>query len=139
MGEVRQKIKLVNITQVYAQKEEVFNPEQLEYIEVDALVDTGCTMLVLPQDIVDALKLKKIRKTVVTYADERKEERDVYAGVFLNIDQRTGNFDCIAGPPLSEPLLGQIILEELDLIVDLKERKLMPRPESPFLPLLKMK
>ena len=47
--------------------------------------------------------------------------------------------DCIVGPPLCEPLIGQIILEALDLIVDPGKQTIGPRPESPYLPLLKMK
>lgn len=47
--------------------------------------------------------------------------------------------DCVVNPPATEPLLGQIILEGLDLLVDSKEGKLVPRPESPYLPMLKMK
>jgi hypothetical protein len=47
--------------------------------------------------------------------------------------------DCVVNPPASEPLLGQIILERLDLLVDCKEGKLVPRPESPYMPMLKLK
>jgi len=43
------------------------------------------------------------------------------------------------GPPASEPLVGQIVLESLDLLVDCTRQTLMVRPESPLLPLLKLK
>jgi len=49
------------------------------------------------------------------------------------------NTDCIVGPPESEALIGQIILEELDLIPDCQKQTLTPRPESPIYPSLKMK
>lgn len=45
----------------------------------------------------------------------------------------------IVSPPLSEALIGQVILEELDLIPDCQKQTLSPRPESPILPSLKMK
>lgn len=47
--------------------------------------------------------------------------------------------DCVIGPPLCEPLIGQLVLEELDLLVDCANKKLIIRPESPNHPLLKMK
>ena len=47
--------------------------------------------------------------------------------------------DCVVGPPLCEPLIGQLVLEELDLLVDCTRRTLIPRPESPNRPLLKLK
>ncbi|MBC7106582.1 MAG: hypothetical protein H5T97_11640, partial [Firmicutes bacterium] len=46
---------------------------------------------------------------------------------------------CVVGPPGSEPLLGQIVLERLDLLVDPREGRLVPRPESPYVPSLKLK
>lgn len=49
------------------------------------------------------------------------------------------NTGCIVGPPLSEALIGQVILEELDLIPDCQNQTLSPRPESPIYPSLKMK
>jgi hypothetical protein len=45
----------------------------------------------------------------------------------------------VVGPPLGEPLIGHVILEELDLLADCQGRKLTPRPESPYYPLLKLK
>ena len=45
----------------------------------------------------------------------------------------------IVGPPNSEPLLGHVVLEIMDLLVDPLQQKLTPRPESPFLPELKLK
>ncbi|KJU81800.1 hypothetical protein MBAV_006007 [Candidatus Magnetobacterium bavaricum] len=60
-------------------------------------------------------------------------------GLEVNIGNRTMVTDCIIGPPLCEPLLGQIALEELDLIIDAQRKTLGPRPESPNLPLLNLR
>lgn len=96
-------------------------------------------MLALPQEVVEELKLEVVRTVVVTYADERKEERPVAGPVIIKIGKRFMYTDCIVGPPLSEALIGQIILEELDLIPDCQNQTLSPRPESPIYPSLKMK
>ena len=45
--------------------------------------------------------------------------------------------DCVVGPPVSEPLVGQTVMEALDLVADCTKRTLTPRPESPDCPLLK--
>jgi hypothetical protein len=76
---------------------------------------------------------------VVTYADERKEERPVAGTVTIKIGDRFMNTDCVVGPPLSEPLIGQLILEELDLVADCQKQTLTTRPESPIYPSLKLK
>ena len=45
--------------------------------------------------------------------------------------------ECVVGSPLSEPLIGQIVLEALDLIADCANRTLTPR--TPDYPTLKLK
>ena len=57
----------------------------------------------------------------------------------LHLCNRSMNTDCIVGPLLSQPLVGQIVLEALDLIADCTNRTLTPRPESPDYPLIKVK
>jgi predicted aspartyl protease len=96
-------------------------------------------MLMLPQDVVEELGLEVFRKAVVAYADQRTEERSIAGPVTVKIGKREANVDCIVGPPASEILIGQVPLEVMDLLVDCVQRKLLPRPESPFLPLLKMR
>ena len=57
----------------------------------------------------------------------------------LTLVGRQMDTDCLVGPPPCEPLVGQIVLERLDLIIDRVKRTVSPRPESPFLPSLKLK
>jgi len=98
--------------------------------------DAGSTLLALPQDLVERLGLRITdQKVIVTYADERKEEWPVARGVTVEVGDRSMITECLVGPLRSEPLLGQIILERLDLFVNCAEGTLVPRPESPSLPL----
>ena len=106
---------------------------------VSAVVDTGAVMLMLPQNVVERLGLNVRRTVIVTYADERKEERPVAGPVTVRLCGRFMSIDCVVGPPLSEPLIGQVVLESLDLIADCRNQTLAPRPESPDYPLLKLK
>lgn len=96
---------------------------------LDAIVDTGAVMLVLPQNVVERLGLE-IRQ---------QAERPVAGPLTIRIGNRFMSTDCVVRPPLSEPLIGQIILGALDLIADCTNRTLTPRPESPDYPLLKLK
>ncbi len=139
MGEVKVEVKLENYGDRYMFEEGKLPEEKIRKDVATALVDTGATLLVLPQDMVEKLGLRRLKKAIVTYADERKEERDVAGVVTLAIGDRSANLDCVVGPPLCEPLIGQIALEEMDLVVDCKDQMLKPRPESPRLPLLKCK
>jgi len=115
--------------------------QQIRSANIRVLVDSGAVMLVLPQDLVEALGLREVGKAIVTYADERKEERPVAGIVTVRVGNRMTSLNCVVGPPGSErePLLGQVALETMDLLVDCTQQQLVPRPESPFLPLLKLK
>ena len=106
---------------------------------VKAVVDTGAVMLMLPQNVVERLGAALSGTVIVTYADERREERPTAGPFTLRLCNRSMPVDCVVGPPLSEPLIGQIVLERLDLIADCTNRILIPRPESPDYPLLKLK
>ena len=59
MGKIIEKVKLTSL----------FNPKKS--VEVEAVVDTGATMVVLPKDIVEALELRKVREVKVRYATTR--------------------------------------------------------------------
>lgn len=72
----------------------------------------------------------------MTYADERREERPLAGPVTVQIGNRSMSTDCVVGPSLSEPLIGQIVLA-VDLIADCPNRTLTPR--FPDYPLLKLK
>ncbi len=101
---------------------------------VQGIADTGAAMLVLPLNIVEQLGLRVQDTVVVTYADNRKEERPVAGPVTVRICGRSTRTDCVVGPPSGEVLIGQVILETLDLIADCTNRTLTPRiPDYPLL------
>ena len=102
MGKVIEKIKVINI----------FEPEK--EIELEAVIDRGATMLVLPQNVIDKLNLRKMREAKVRYANNKAE------------------------PEGAQTLVGQIILEQLDLIVDPSTRRVIPNPRSPEMPMVEI-
>jgi len=139
MGEVKVELELENAVDRELLRLQLVKEEQLRSVTVRALVDTGTVMLVLPQDLVEALGLREMGKAIVTYADERKEERPLAGIVTVRVGDRSTSVNCVVGPPNSEPLLGHVVLETMDLLVDPVQQRLVARPESPFLPLLKLK
>jgi len=139
MGEVVVSLKLENTTDREIVARGLIKEADVRTLETKAVADSGAAMLVLPQDQVEALGLRIVGKVIVEYADERKEERPLARGVTVYVNGRNANVDCIVGPPASEPLLGQVPLEVMDLLVDCPRQRLTPRPESPLLPLLKLR
>ena len=105
---------------------------------IEAVADTGAMISMLPQNVVERLGIAIYRTVVVTYADERTEDRPVAGPVTMKIGNRSMNTDCVVGPPNSQPLVGQIVMEGLDLIADCTKRTLTPRPDSPEYPQLRL-
>ena len=126
MGKVVEKIKVIN----------VFEPER--EIELEAVIDTGATMLVLPQNVINKLNLRKMREVKVRYAYNRTEIKSIYGVVTVEMCGRAGEFNVLAEPEGAQPLVGQIILEQLDLIVDPSTRKVIPNPRSPEMPMVEI-
>ena len=139
MGEIRVDVTLENDRDVFAYHEGKITKEQVRTVTLNALVDTGAVMVLLPQEVVEVLGLEKIDKTIVTLANEEKIELEVAGTLSLSIGNRKMKTDCLIGPPQCEPLIGQLVLERLDLILDPLKKSIHPRPESPYLPSLKMK
>jgi clan AA aspartic protease len=126
MGKVIEKVKITNLL------------DTKKSVDVEAVIDTGATMVVLPQNIVDELGLRKIRDVKVKYANNKTELKWVYGVVTVEIKGRTGNFDVLAETEESQPLIGQVVLEVLDLVVDPRTRQLIPNPASPETPMVEI-
>jgi clan AA aspartic protease len=139
MGEISVQTRLENTFDRDRFLEGELPESKIRIHSLNAIVDTGAVMLVLPQDVVEKLGLRRRRTVIVAYADERKEERPIAGAVTLTIGDRSMITECVVGPPLSEALIGQVVLEELDLLADCKTQTLSPRPESSIYPLLKLK
>lgn len=139
MGEIKVRVRLENAWDLHLQGEGNLGDRRVRSAEVEAVVDTGAVMMLLPQDLVENLGLDLAGKTIVALADETKIELTVAQTVAITIAGRTWRTDCLVGPPACEPLIGQLILERLDLILDPLKRTVTPRPESPYLPTLKLK
>ena len=123
MGKVIEKVKLTSLF------------DSTKTREVEAVIDTGATMLVLPRNVIEELGLRKIGERRVRYANNQIQIKPVYRGVILELKGRDGIFDVLGEVEGSEPLVGQIVLEALDLIVDPITKTVIPNPRSPDMPM----
>lgn len=105
--------------------------EEVRRVEVEGLVDTGSVMLVLPQDLADALGLPMVERRVATLADGSTCEVGRVTGVRVEILGRDMTTDALVVPAGATPLIGQVQLEVLDLVVDPRNREVRTNPRSP--------
>jgi predicted aspartyl protease len=106
-------------------------PEGVRHLLLSGVVDSGAARLVLPQRAVDELRFQGHGETTVRYADGRREKRPVVSNVWLQLLGRDGVFSAVVEPDRQDALIGAIVLEELDLLVDCTTHALRPRePDS---------
>jgi len=97
---------------------------------IRGVVDSGATKLVLPRAVVQRLGLPLGNPVKVRYADGRRARRPEVKGVFVQLLGRDGTFTAISEPNRETALIGAIVLEDLDLLVDCVEQRLVPRDPS---------
>ena len=133
MGEIRASVTLENSGDREILVRGLGVEADVRRTTVEGVVDTGAVTLVIPEEIATELGLRHWGTRTVVYADERREERPV-TDVTIEIGDLATRTEAIVGPAGSEILIGQTVLEVLDLIADCRNRKLAPRhPEGPVL------
>jgi hypothetical protein len=66
----------------------------------------------------------------------RVTKREIVGGLAIEVLGRVEHCTAIVEPKRGTPLIGQILLESIDLWIDSKNGRLVPNPESPGMPLL---
>ncbi len=138
MGMVMTKVKLTNDAELEMARRRLIEAALVRTVEIEALVDTGATDLVLPADVVAKLGLTHQGTRPVSYADGRRARVPWVSGVRIEILGREMSCDALVMPEGTTPLIGQIPLEGLDLVVDPKSRDVRVNPESPDGPLMRL-
>ena len=105
--------------------------DEVRSAELAGWIDTGAAHLVLPEVVGRSLGLEPHGKMRVRFADGRSVLRDRVKNVHVTLAGRTGIFSAVLLPERVDPLIGAIVLEELDLLVDPLLNAVVPRdPET---------
>jgi predicted aspartyl protease len=102
-------------------------PERVRRVRISGTVDSGATRLVLPLSVVKQLGVPKIGRVKTRYVDGRESHRDIVDEVRVTLQGRDRVFDAIVEPKRQTALIGAIVLETLDFLVDSTSQKLVPR------------
>src|SRR5436190_15272930 len=101
--------------------------EYVRRMTVRGVVDTGATRLVLPKSVAKVLGVQPVGKINACYADGRKAVRQLVDGVHLELLGRSSVFKAAVEPRRETALIGAIVLEDLDFLVDPVQQRLYPR------------
>lgn len=137
MGEVRVKVKLTNSFDKALAKRGKIKQEEIRIYEADALIDTGAVSSVIPINVMEQLGVESDGKRIAEYADGRKEIVELTEPITFEIMGRKSTEGAMVLG--DEVIIGQTILEVLDLWVDCNQRRLVPNPANPDQPVVKIK
>jgi len=137
MGEIRVKVLLTNSMDEALHRRKKLKKSQIRRYEADALVDTGAIRSVIPAHVMERLGVLASGQRVAEYADGRKETVGLTEPILFEIlGRNTQDEALVLG---DEVLIGQTVLEKLDLLADCANHRIVPNPAHPDQPVSKVK
>lgn len=133
MGLVYADIELISSDDLALYRRGFLPEDQIKHMTVSALVDSGAYLLTINDRIREQLDLPLIEEQTVRLADETEIRVDVVGPVEIRFENRSTTMRAIVLPGSVEPLLGVIPLEDLDVVIDPKQQRLIVNPESPYI------
>lgn len=139
MGQLIIAVTLSNSREVVMARLGHLAPEAVHTCEVEALIDTGTLRSVMPPAIADALGLVRVDSGVARMADGTLAEaaitEPVAVRVMAGVERRTQLPFWVMGDTV---LLGAMVLESMDLLVDCLRGQLVPNVGTLYQPVFRV-
>ncbi len=139
MGLVHANIILMNHEDLIDLRRKRISEKQVRKMEVEVLVDSGAIMLAINETIKIQLGLETIDTDIAQLADGSTLELDVVGPVEVRFANRRAMVEALVLPGESEPLLGAIPMEQMDVLIDPRRQELVVNPKHPNRPQFSMK
>ena len=107
-------------------REAVLGHKQFVFTHSEIFPGTFASTTETADYLIQQLGLKPKRKVRVKYADSRYRLRDEVDGVQLSLQGRVGMFKAIVEPKRDTALIGAIVREDLDFLIDCEPQRLVP-------------
>lgn len=139
MGLVYADVELINAVEFENAKRNIIGEDEVKRYRLNMLVDSGGYMMAVNETIKQQLDLPFVEKRKVQLASGEVVEYDVAGPVRVRFANRTAICNAFVLPGDSEPLLGAIPMEEMDVLIHPQRQELIVNPEHPNYAQLKMK
>jgi len=128
MGRVQVELKVESVEDLWAARKGEILPEAVRTVIIpDALADTGASTLCLPTRVIQQLGLKKVKERTARIATGTTI-LSIYDIVQFTIMGRDDKIQVIEVPDGTPTLIGQLPLEMLCFVVDMKNHRLIGDP-----------
>ena len=139
MGLIYADIELINGFDLELARRHMIGEEEIKRMPVTVLVDTGSYMLCINESIQEQLQFPIVEKRKAQLANGHIVECDVVSSVELRFKNRQTTCRAMILPGDSEPLLGAIPLEDMDVLIHPLRQELIVNPEHPYFAQMKLK
>ena len=127
LGRFSVDIEIANYEDLVLARRGLLPKDEVRRETIKGLVDSGATKLVLPEAVVKRIGLSLGNPIKVRCAAGRRATRREIKGVFVRLLGRDGTFTAVCESKRETAVLGAIILEDLDLLVDDLTQQVIPR------------
>ncbi|MDP4128903.1 MAG: retropepsin-like aspartic protease [Bacteroidota bacterium] len=138
MGVVYADIELTNADDLSLARRHIIGMEEVKHLRLTMLVDSGAYMMAMNGSIQERLQLPFLEKRKVKLANSRVVEYDVVGPVDVKFANRMATCSAFVLPGDSEPLLGAIPMEEMDVMIHPFRQELIVNPEHPDYAVLRL-
>ena len=139
MGLVYADITLINGEDLILAKRHILGQEEVKQMNLNILVDTGAYNLCINEEIQEELQFPIVEKRKAETADGRIVECDVVDNVQVRFKNRAITCRAMILPGSSEPLLGAIPLEDMDVLIHPQLQEMIVNPDHPYFTQMKLK
>ena len=139
MGLIYAELELENPEDQALYRKGYIKETDIRIEKVTALVDSGAYFMYINEHIQAQLDLPIVRHNEVELADGSIKKLPIVGPLTVNFANRGTSCDAIVLPGKSEILLGAIPKEAFDVVLNLKKQTMEVNPESPYLPMTKVK
>ncbi|HEY0169989.1 MAG TPA: retroviral-like aspartic protease family protein [Pyrinomonadaceae bacterium] len=133
MGLTYADIELISTDDLALHRHGYLPEGEIKRMRVTMLVDSGADMLVINDHIKQQLDLPVIERQTVRLADDSECRVDIVGPIDVRFENRSTTVRAAVLPGDAEPLLGTIPIEDMDVVIDLRRRRLIVNPESPYI------
>ena len=127
MGRTMERVRIQNFRDIFEAAEGRIDEIQIRTAEVEAIVDMGATYLCLPPSVIRELGLLHSHSRPVQTANGIVERR-IFGGAEITIKGRSEQLSVMENDETTPALIGYVVLEVLDFVVDPKSQELIPNP-----------
>lgn len=139
MAHVHAEIEIINGGDIELARRGYIDKDEIKRMWITVLVDSGSFRLAINQNIREQLQLPVVEKRKALLADNTIVECEVVTPVEIRFKNRRSACSAIVLPGNAEPLLGAILMEDMDVLIHPLRQELIVNPEHPYFAQMSLK